>query len=142
MAFDEKVSHQVSFDHSLLVSTIKPVWTKLWQFSSTSTPTGWTSKQQFFNNIPMCYCVSACKANCVNYYSVGYNFAKNSSNHNSSNVKMSSNNKNTSNMSGLNTSSTTSNKYGTGQLISEWLFDVLNFPKNQHKNLMNFCPRN
>ena len=28
-----------------------------------------------------------------------------------------------------------------GQLISEWLFDVLNFPKNQHKNLMNFCPR-
>ena len=28
-----------------------------------------------------------------------------------------------------------------GQLISEWLFDVLNFPKNQRKNLMNFCPR-
>ena len=27
-----------------------------------------------------------------------------------------------------------------GQLISEWLFDVLNFPKNQRKNLMNFCP--
>ena len=27
-----------------------------------------------------------------------------------------------------------------GQLISEWLFDVLNFPKNQYKNLMNFCP--
>ena len=28
-----------------------------------------------------------------------------------------------------------------GQLISEWLFDVLNFPKKQRKNLMNFCPR-
>ena len=28
-----------------------------------------------------------------------------------------------------------------GQLISEWLFDILNFPKNQCKNLMNFCPR-
>ena len=28
-----------------------------------------------------------------------------------------------------------------GQLISERLFDVLKFPKNQHKNLMNFCPR-
>ena len=28
-----------------------------------------------------------------------------------------------------------------GQLISEWLFDFLNFPKNQRKNLMNFCPR-
>ena len=28
-----------------------------------------------------------------------------------------------------------------GQLISEWLFDVLNFPKSQHKNLMNFWPR-
>ena len=80
----------------------------------------------------MCYCVSACKANCVNYYSVGYNFAKNSSNHNSSN-KMSSNNKNSSNMSGLNNSSSTSNKYGTGQLISEWLFDVLNFPKTNTK---------
>jgi hypothetical protein len=26
-----------------------------------------------------------------------------------------------------------------GQLISEWLFDVLNFPKKQRKNLMNFC---
>ena len=26
-----------------------------------------------------------------------------------------------------------------GQLISELLFDVLNFPKNQRKNLMNFC---
>ena len=24
-----------------------------------------------------------------------------------------------------------------GQLISEWLFDFLNFPKNQRKNLMN-----
>ena len=28
-----------------------------------------------------------------------------------------------------------------GQLISEWLFCVFNFPKNQCKNLMNFCPR-
>ena len=28
-----------------------------------------------------------------------------------------------------------------GQLISEWLFGVFNFPKNQRKNLMNFCPR-
>ena len=28
-----------------------------------------------------------------------------------------------------------------GQLISECLFDVLNFPKNQRKNLTNFCPR-
>ena len=28
-----------------------------------------------------------------------------------------------------------------GQLISEWLFGVFNFPKNQDKNLMNFCPR-
>ena len=29
-----------------------------------------------------------------------------------------------------------------GQLISEWLFGVLNFPKQkQCKNLMNFCPR-
>ena len=28
-----------------------------------------------------------------------------------------------------------------GQLISEWKFDVLNFPKKQPKNLMNFCPR-
>ena len=28
-----------------------------------------------------------------------------------------------------------------GQLISELLFDVLNFPKKQRKNLMNFCPR-
>ena len=29
----------------------------------------------------------------------------------------------------------------TGQLISECLFDVLNFPKKQRKNLTNFCPR-
>ena len=29
----------------------------------------------------------------------------------------------------------------TGRLISEWLFDLLNFPKNQHNFLMNFCPR-
>jgi hypothetical protein len=28
-----------------------------------------------------------------------------------------------------------------GQLISELLFDVLNFPKHQCQNLMNFCPR-
>ena len=28
-----------------------------------------------------------------------------------------------------------------GQLISEWLFDFLNFPKKQGKKLMNFCPR-
>ena len=28
-----------------------------------------------------------------------------------------------------------------GQLISEWLFDVLNFPKKQCKNLNDFCPR-
>ena len=29
----------------------------------------------------------------------------------------------------------------TGQLISECLFDVINFPKKQRKNLTNFCPR-
>ena len=28
-----------------------------------------------------------------------------------------------------------------GQLVSECIFDVLNFPNNQHKNLTNFCPR-
>ena len=28
-----------------------------------------------------------------------------------------------------------------GQLISEWLFGVFNFPKKQRKNLMNFCPK-
>jgi hypothetical protein len=28
-----------------------------------------------------------------------------------------------------------------GQLISELLFVLLNFSKNQRKNLMNFCPR-
>ena len=28
-----------------------------------------------------------------------------------------------------------------GQVISEYLFDALNFPKKQLKNLMNFCPR-
>ena len=28
-----------------------------------------------------------------------------------------------------------------GQLISKCPFDVLYFPKNQLKNLMNFCPR-
>ena len=28
-----------------------------------------------------------------------------------------------------------------GQLISECLFDVINFPKNQQKILTNFCPR-
>jgi hypothetical protein len=28
-----------------------------------------------------------------------------------------------------------------GQLISECLIDDLNFPKNQQKNLTNFCPR-
>ena len=28
-----------------------------------------------------------------------------------------------------------------GQLISKCLFHVLNFPKNQRKNLTNFCPR-
>ena len=28
-----------------------------------------------------------------------------------------------------------------GKLISEWLFDVLNFPKKQHKSLMNFSSR-
>ena len=28
-----------------------------------------------------------------------------------------------------------------GQLISEWLFGVFNFPTNQRKNLINFCPR-
>ena len=28
-----------------------------------------------------------------------------------------------------------------GQLISECLFGVFNFPKKQRKNLMNFCPR-
>ena len=29
-----------------------------------------------------------------------------------------------------------------GQLISELIFDVLNFSKHQCKNLINFCPRN
>ena len=33
------------------------------------------------------------------------------------------------------------NTFGKGQLISEWLYDVFNFPKKQCKNLMNFCPR-
>ena len=28
-----------------------------------------------------------------------------------------------------------------GQLISECLFGVLNFPKNQRKKLMDFCPK-
>ena len=28
-----------------------------------------------------------------------------------------------------------------GQLISEWHFDVLNFPKKRRKNLTNFCSR-
>ena len=28
-----------------------------------------------------------------------------------------------------------------GQLISEWLFGVFNFPKDQRKKLMNFCPK-
>ena len=28
-----------------------------------------------------------------------------------------------------------------GQLISEWLFDVLDFPEKQRKSFMNFCPR-
>ena len=28
-----------------------------------------------------------------------------------------------------------------GQLISEWLFDVLNFPKKTRKNVMDFCPK-
>ena len=27
-----------------------------------------------------------------------------------------------------------------GHLFSEWISDVLNFPKNQRKNLMNFYP--
>ena len=32
-------------------------------------------------------------------------------------------------------------KKAKGQLISEWLFGVLNFPKKTTQNLMNFCPR-
>ena len=28
-----------------------------------------------------------------------------------------------------------------GQLISERLFDILNYPKTQRKDLTNFCPR-
>ena len=28
-----------------------------------------------------------------------------------------------------------------GQLVSEWIFEVLNFPQKQCKNLMNFCSR-
>ena len=32
-------------------------------------------------------------------------------------------------------------KIGKGQLISECLFDILNFPKKNTKNLTNFCPR-
>ena len=31
--------------------------------------------------------------------------------------------------------------YNKGQLISECLFYVLNFPKKPTKNLTNFCPR-
>ena len=31
--------------------------------------------------------------------------------------------------------------FSKGQLISEWLFDVLYFPTRQRKKLMNFCPR-
>ena len=34
-----------------------------------------------------------------------------------------------------------SKNFFKSQLISEWLFDVLNFPKKQLKNFMNFCPR-
>jgi hypothetical protein len=30
---------------------------------------------------------------------------------------------------------------GKGQLISKLLFGFLNFPKNQRKNLKDFCPR-
>ena len=30
---------------------------------------------------------------------------------------------------------------GKGQLITKLLFGVLNFPKNQPKNLKDFCPR-
>ena len=33
------------------------------------------------------------------------------------------------------------NTFGKGQLISEWIFGVFNFPKKQCKNLMNFCDR-
>ena len=33
------------------------------------------------------------------------------------------------------------NFFDKGQLMSECLFDVLNFPKKQRKNLINFCPR-
>ena len=32
-------------------------------------------------------------------------------------------------------------KHPKGQLISEYLFCVIDFPKNQRKNLTNFCPR-
>ena len=32
-------------------------------------------------------------------------------------------------------------KKSKGQLMSEWLFGVFNFPKKQRKNLMNFCHR-
>ena len=32
-------------------------------------------------------------------------------------------------------------KHPKGQLISECPFDILNYPKNQRKNLTNFCPR-
>jgi hypothetical protein len=31
-------------------------------------------------------------------------------------------------------------KIAKGPLISEWLFDILDFSKNQSKNLKNFCP--
>ena len=31
--------------------------------------------------------------------------------------------------------------HSKGQLISECLIDVLNFPKNHRKNLINICPR-
>ena len=32
-------------------------------------------------------------------------------------------------------------KKAKGQLMSEWLFGVFNFPKKRRKNLMNFSPR-
>ena len=32
-------------------------------------------------------------------------------------------------------------KKAKGKLMSEWLFGVFNFPKNQRKSLMNFYPR-
>ena len=32
------------------------------------------------------------------------------------------------------------NMYFKGQIISEWIYEIINFPKNDPKNLKDFCP--